>query len=134
MPDVETILIEEPDPNGPFGAKEVGQGPLLPIMPAVANAVFDAVGVRIDEVPITPEKIGKALGSTSRRYGPARFPTIAWPEPLVVPTPADGGDGKAVNERPRKREQARGAVVAPPVDKLAAVDTLAPAGVEGKRS
>ena len=37
MPDVETILVEEPDPNGPFGAKEVGQGPLLPIMPAVAN-------------------------------------------------------------------------------------------------
>lgn len=116
MPDVETILIEEPDPNGPFGAKEVGQGPLLPIMPAVANAVFDAVGVRIDEVPITPEKIAKALASTSRRYGPTRFPTIAWPEPLVVPTPADGGDGKATNERPRKRELARGAVIAPPVE------------------
>src|SRR5213079_1250644 len=50
-------LIEDPDPNGPFGAKEVGQGPLLPVMPAVANAVYDAVGVRIDEVPITPEKV-----------------------------------------------------------------------------
>ncbi|PYQ82824.1 MAG: aldehyde oxidase, partial [Acidobacteria bacterium] len=53
MPEVFTELIEEPDPRGPFGAKEVGQGPLLPVMPAVANAVFDAVGVRIDEVPIT---------------------------------------------------------------------------------
>src|SRR5207245_268883 len=61
MPEVVTELIEEPDPRGPFGAKEVGQGPLLPIMPAVANAVYDAVGVRIDEVPITPEKILKAL-------------------------------------------------------------------------
>ena len=49
MPQVITELIEEPDPRGPFGAKEVGQGPLLPIMPAVANAVYDAVGVRIDE-------------------------------------------------------------------------------------
>jgi 4-hydroxybenzoyl-CoA reductase subunit alpha len=118
MPDVETILIEEPDPNGPFGAKEVGQGPLLPIMPAVANAVFDAVGVRIDEVPITPEKILKALGSSTKRFGPARFPAIDWPEPLVVPPPWEGGDGKAVNERPRKRDRARGATVAPPVEEL----------------
>jgi len=118
MPDVETILIEEPDPNGPFGAKEVGQGPLLPIMPAVANAVFDAVGVRIDEVPITPEKIVKALGSSAKRFGPARFPAIPWPEPLVVPPPWEGGDGKAVNEKPRKRDRVRGAAVAPPVESL----------------
>src|SRR5437588_12388575 len=66
MPEVFTELIEEPDPRGPFGAKEVGQGPLLPVMPAVANAVFDAVGVRIDEVPITPEKILKALEAKAR--------------------------------------------------------------------
>ena len=119
MPDVETILIEEPDPNGPFGAKEVGQGPLLPIMPAVANAVFDAVGVRIDEVPITPEKILKALGSSTKRFGPARFPAIEWPVPLTVPPPWEGGDGKATNEPPRKRDRARDAVVAPPVEQLA---------------
>src|SRR5437773_2422645 len=61
MTEVITELIEEPDPHGPFGAKEVGQGPLLPIMPAVANAVYDAVGVRIDEIPITPDKIMNAL-------------------------------------------------------------------------
>ncbi len=61
MPEVITELVEHPDPRGPFGAKEVGQGPLLPVMPALANAVYDAVGVRIDEVPITPEKILKAL-------------------------------------------------------------------------
>src|SRR5581483_9360925 len=54
MPEVFTELVEHPDPRGPFGAKEVGQGPLLPVMPALANAVYDAVGVRIDEVPITP--------------------------------------------------------------------------------
>ncbi|HWE27930.1 MAG TPA: molybdopterin cofactor-binding domain-containing protein [Polyangia bacterium] len=118
MPDVETILIEEPDPNGPFGAKEVGQGPLLQIMPAVANAVFDAVGVRIDEVPITPEKIAKALGSSTKRFGPTRFPAIDWPAPLVVPPPWEGGDGKATNEPPRKRNRARDAVVAPSVEQL----------------
>src|SRR2546426_8630160 len=101
MCDVKTYLIEDPDPNGPFGAKEVGQGPLLPVPPAVANAVYDAVGVRVDEVPITPEKVLKALREKSRgregRFGPEHFPDIAWPEPTRVPTPQEGGDGKAVS-------------------------------------
>ena len=61
MPDVDVALIEDPDPNCPFGAKEVGQGPLLPVMPALANAIFDAVGVRIDEIPVTPDKVLRAL-------------------------------------------------------------------------
>ena len=102
MCDVKTYLIEDADPNGPFGAKEVGQGPLLPVPPAVANAVYDAVGVRIDEVPITPEKVLKALREKVRgrdpRYGPLSVPMVAWPEPLKVLTPAEGGDGK---EMPR---------------------------------
>ena len=102
MCDVETYLIEDPDPNGPYGAKEVGQGPLLPVPPAVANAVYNAVGVRIDEVPITPEKVLRALKDKSRgregRYGPDSIPPVAWPEPLKVLTPAEGGDG---SEMPR---------------------------------
>ena len=53
-------------PNGPFGAKEVGQGPLLPVMPAVANAIYDAVGVRIDEMPITPDKVLQGLDEKRR--------------------------------------------------------------------
>ena len=97
MCDVVTYLIEDPDPNGPYGAKEVGQGPLLPIPPAVANAVYDAVGVRIDEVPITPEKVMRALRDKSRgrdpRYGPDSVPSVTWPDPLRVLTPAEGGDG-----------------------------------------
>ncbi|HVO30092.1 MAG TPA: molybdopterin cofactor-binding domain-containing protein, partial [bacterium] len=117
MPPVVTYLIEEPDPNGPFGAKEVGQGPLLPIMPAVANAVFDAVGVRVDEVPVTPEKVLKALKDASKRYGPAKFPEMEWPEALKVKTPWEGGDGKASNEKPRERDKHKGAVIAPPVMK-----------------
>ena len=74
MPEVDTVLIEDPDPNCPFGAKEVGQGPLLPVMPAVANAIYDAVGVRIDELPITPDKVLRALEKKSKgeaaRVGP----------------------------------------------------------------
>ncbi len=102
MPEVFTELVEHPDPRGPFGAKEVGQGPLLPVMPAVANAVYDAIGVRIDEVPITPEKILRALDARAAgkpaRVGPDHFPAIAWPEPLEVPPPWQGGDGRARNE------------------------------------
>jgi CO/xanthine dehydrogenase Mo-binding subunit len=106
MPEVETIFVEHPDPRCPFGAKEVGQGPLLPVMPAVANAVYDAVGVRIDEVPITPDKVLEALARKARgetaRFGPERFPEIAYPAPLRVPPPSEGGDGTATNE-PRKK-------------------------------
>ena len=96
MPDVVTYLIEDPDPNGPYGAKEVGQGPLLPIPPAVANAVYDAVGVRIDEVPITPDKVMKAMESPAKRYGPTRVPDLVWPDPIRVPTPWEGGTGRAL--------------------------------------
>ncbi|HZI46286.1 MAG TPA: molybdopterin cofactor-binding domain-containing protein [Pyrinomonadaceae bacterium] len=102
MCDVKTYLIEDPDPNGPFGAKEVGQGPLLPVPPAVANAVYNAVGVRVDEVPITPEKVLKALREKEKgrdpRFGPTSIPNVEWPEPLRVLTPAEGGDGR---EMPR---------------------------------
>ncbi len=101
MSEVETFLVEDPDPNGPFGAKEVGQGPLLPIPPAVANAVYDAVGVRVDEIPVTPEKILAALKAKARgmpgRFGPARFPDVPYPVPIHVPTPEEGGDGKAAD-------------------------------------
>ena len=120
MCDVKTFLIEDPDPNGPFGAKEVGQGPLLPVPPAIANAVYDAVQVRIDEVPITPDKVLSAIqaraenqkemapstasGGTGitrgvdepHRYGPKSVPEMDWPEPIRVKPPWDGGTGKEI--------------------------------------
>lgn len=100
MSEVVTFLVEDPDPNGPFGAKEVGQGPLLPIPPAVANALFDAVGVRVDEVPATPEKVLKALKAKAQgkeaRVGPTAFPKVPYPEPMRVLSPAEGGDGRAL--------------------------------------
>ena len=112
MPEIITDLIEHPDPAGPFGAKEVGQGPLLPIMPAVANAVYDAVGVRVDQVPVSPEKILRALQAKAAgkpaRSGPAEFPHIDWPETLLVPPPWEGGDGRASNapSRPKRKADA----------------------------
>jgi 4-hydroxybenzoyl-CoA reductase subunit alpha len=99
---METILVEEPDPMGPFGAKEVGQGPLLPIPPAVCNAVYDAVRVRIDEIPVTPEKILKALKAKAQgkdgRYGPTSFPAIEYRDPMFILPPWEGGDGRSVNQ------------------------------------
>ena len=96
MPEVDVAFIEDPDPNCPYGAKEVGQGPLLPVMPAVANAIFDAVGVRIDEIPITPDKVLRALHAQEKRVGPAVFPTVPYPAPTFVLPPWEGGDGKEV--------------------------------------
>jgi len=111
MPEVDTVLVEQEegmrDPNCPFGAKEAGQGPLLPVMPAVANAIFDAVGVRIDELPITPDKVLKALelkaSGKDARVGPTVFPSVPYPDPVVVLPPWEGGDGNAVegSERPK---------------------------------
>jgi 4-hydroxybenzoyl-CoA reductase subunit alpha len=108
-PEIETILVEVPDREGPFGGKEAGQGPLNPVIPAVANAIFDAVGVRIDETPITPDKVLKALkaqassnnGSSQRPLSikpvaaPSPWPTrlIKW-QPDEVPPPAVQPDGK----------------------------------------
>jgi 4-hydroxybenzoyl-CoA reductase subunit alpha len=60
-PEMETILVETDDPEGPFGAKGMGEASLLPTSAAIANAVYDAIGVRIKDLPITPEKIIKAL-------------------------------------------------------------------------
>src|SRR5206468_10119035 len=102
-PEIHTILVETDDPEGPFGAKEAGQGPLLPVIPAVANAVYDAVGVRIDEIPISPEKVVKALDLDRQgkpaRVGPEQLPLFTFKEPLVVES-AFGQPADAVVSRP----------------------------------
>jgi CO/xanthine dehydrogenase Mo-binding subunit len=58
---IDTIAIENPDRNGPFGAKGIGESALIPVAPAIANAIFDAVGVRIKDLPIKAEKVYLAL-------------------------------------------------------------------------
>ncbi len=61
MPETRVIIIDEPDPKGPFGAKGVGEPGMVGIAPAIANAIYDAIGVRIRDLPITPEKVLEAL-------------------------------------------------------------------------
>jgi len=60
-PQIDCIIVESNDPEGPFGAKEAGEGSLAATIPAVANAIYDAVGVRINTLPITPEKVLAAI-------------------------------------------------------------------------
>ncbi|MGQ0722005.1 MAG: xanthine dehydrogenase family protein molybdopterin-binding subunit [Candidatus Eiseniibacteriota bacterium] len=66
MPDVEVFIVESNDPEGPFGAKEAGEGPLLPILPSLANAVTDAVGVRLYELPMSPDRVLAAIERKAR--------------------------------------------------------------------
>jgi 4-hydroxybenzoyl-CoA reductase subunit alpha len=60
-PDIRTRAVESYEARGPFGAKEIGEGSLLPVLGAIANAVYDACGVRVTELPITPDKILNGL-------------------------------------------------------------------------
>jgi xanthine dehydrogenase molybdenum-binding subunit len=64
IPPIEALLIESPDPIGPFGAKALGEPPLVPVAAAIANAVYDATGVRVRELPITAEKVLRGLRGT----------------------------------------------------------------------
>ena len=100
MPDLETFIVETVDREGPYGAKEAGQGPLLPVPPAVCAAVHDALGVWIDEVPVTPEKVVEALRRKGKgepgRYGPPRFPAIPYPPVLKVEPPPKNASTSAI--------------------------------------
>jgi hypothetical protein len=55
------------DPGGPYGAKEAGEGPLHPSIPAIANAIFDAIGVRMNATPFSPARVLDALEERARR-------------------------------------------------------------------
>ncbi|MFZ1729371.1 MAG: molybdopterin cofactor-binding domain-containing protein [Bacteroidota bacterium] len=60
-PAIDSTIVDSYEPNGPFGAKEIGEGSTLPVLGAIANAIADATGIRVLELPITPEKILTAL-------------------------------------------------------------------------
>ena len=60
-PEMQSLIVESVDPEGPYGAKEAGEGPLHPSIPAIANAIYDAVGVRIDRLPFSPPRVWRAL-------------------------------------------------------------------------
>lgn len=61
IPPVESILIEDPSPIGPFGAKGIGEQAVIPTAPAILNALHDAVGIRLKKVPATPERVRAAI-------------------------------------------------------------------------
>jgi 4-hydroxybenzoyl-CoA reductase subunit alpha len=75
-PELESLIIESIDPEGPYGAKEAGEGPLHPSIPAIANAIYDAVGVRMDRMPFTPPNVWRALqqGDARAHWERARKP------------------------------------------------------------
>ena len=64
-PPIETFIVEAPDPNGPFGAKEAGEGSLSGFLPALTNAIADAIGLRLNELPASPDRLLEAI--TERR-------------------------------------------------------------------
>jgi 4-hydroxybenzoyl-CoA reductase subunit alpha len=77
-PKMECLIVESHEPNGPFGAKEVGEGGIMPTIPAILNAVYDAVGVRPEELPLTPERLRRLLDAKDGVGAPSCGG--AWPD------------------------------------------------------
>ncbi len=67
MPNVKSIIVESNEPNGPYGAKEVGEGAIMPTIPAILNAIYDATGVRLNELPCTSERLYMALKAQEKK-------------------------------------------------------------------
>jgi len=80
-PELESLIVESIDPEGPYGAKEAGEGPLHPSIPAIANAIHDAVGLRLDGLPFSPPRVWRAVRDSG---GPAALRKP--PRPATVPT------------------------------------------------
>jgi CO/xanthine dehydrogenase Mo-binding subunit len=68
MPAVEVIIIEDPEPLGPYGAKGIGEPALVPTAPAILGAIRHATGVSVHRVPATPERVLEALHNKEHRY------------------------------------------------------------------
>ncbi len=67
MPNVKSIIVESDEPNGPYGAKEVGEGAIMPTIPAILNAIYDATGARINELPVSSERLFMAMKVRGKR-------------------------------------------------------------------
>jgi len=80
-PELESLIVESIDPEGPYGAKEAGEGPLHPSIPAIANAIYDAIGVRVDRLPFSPPNMWRAIEG-AREAGTLGKPLI--PDGLQV--------------------------------------------------
>jgi len=93
MPHVTPIIVESSDPEGPFGAKEAGEGPLLPVLPAVCNAVYDAIGVRPSSLPLTPDVVWSDIQKRMKAEG------VADPLDLTSPRLVHGPLQASLDER-----------------------------------
>jgi CO/xanthine dehydrogenase Mo-binding subunit len=71
VPEIETVIVEVPAPDGPFGAKGIGEAPVVAVAPAIANAVAAAVGVRLRELPMTAPRVWAALRGDGANGGGA---------------------------------------------------------------
>ena len=60
-------IVERIEPNSPYGAKEEGEGAIMPTIPAILNAVYDAIGISIHELPLTPERVFRAIQKNNRK-------------------------------------------------------------------
>jgi 4-hydroxybenzoyl-CoA reductase subunit alpha len=80
MPTMDTVVVESHEPNGPYGAKEVGEGGIMPTIPAILNAIYDATGVQIDELPASPERVLEGLRHVSGTTGRSNPPHDAAPK------------------------------------------------------
>ncbi len=81
-PELESLIVESIDPEGPYGAKEAGEGPLHPSIPAIANAIYDAIGIRMDRLPFSPPRVWRAV-EAAREAGTLTKP--AAPQHAAVP-------------------------------------------------
>ena len=70
MPEIEIFLVGDDDPEGPFGAKEAGEGPLIATLPAMGNALYDAIGARFTDLPVTPDKVLKGIDARESQGRP----------------------------------------------------------------
>ncbi len=84
-PEIFSSIVEHPDANGPYGAKEAGEGPLHPIIPAISNAIYDAIGVRMNATPFSPPRILAAL-EARREHEASKQLEPHKGHPLATPT------------------------------------------------
>ena len=82
-PELESLIVESIDPEGPYGAKEAGEGPLHPSIPAIANAIYDAVGVRMTRLPFSAPSVWRAMND-ARERGTLRKPVAPTREEVTI--------------------------------------------------
>jgi 4-hydroxybenzoyl-CoA reductase alpha subunit len=88
-PELQSLIVESIDPEGPYGAKEAGEGPLHPSIPAIANAIYDAVGVRLDSLPFSPPNVWRAI-EAARAADMLHKPGAPWADAAAESVPAAG--------------------------------------------